>query len=357
MMSCRHILFVLVLLHAICNTDVYADMPNFQKAEIRADNTGNRRRSGLSDKRMNYRYSNRTGLYNAPRTMKQNLYGFYVDGSYSGMHNNVPMAATFLPGGYSGSLGFCYEYDYYGRFMIQTGIGLRWQSVGNNVDNVTSEKNGVYDSQGYRYKLVYEFYDRCDYSDILYAQIPVFIGSFIGPFYYMIGLKLQLPLWGQTRIKVKGSTVGIYEQYIGLGNENVFQEMDNHGLRFDVPEARKGSGIAGTYSDEFAKKKWDLLVSAELGWEWAVRDNRMITGFRQQTIFDRRIRLAVFADYGLLNQNQYTSLPLYNIPDKYNWDFPMYEFNHIFSTEQTAQDKVIKNFYVGLKFTVLFGIQ
>ena len=46
-----------------------------------------------------------------------------------------------------------------------------------------------------------------------------------------------------------------------------------------------------------------------------------------------------------------------NIPDKYNWDFPMYEFNHIFSTEQTAQDKVIKNFYVGLKFTVLFGIQ
>ena len=381
----RHILFILGLLLAICSMQVYADRPKPQTTEVRAKNTGGRRRPGVQDNRivksgghikgpkvlwrdnrnrgnglmgsggMAYRYDNRTGLYNDLRSMKKNLYGFYADGSYSGMHNNVPMAATFLPGGYSTSLGFCYEYDYYGWFMIQTGIGLRWQSVGNNVDKVITEKDGVYDSQGYRYKLVYDFYDRCDYSDILYAQLPIFVGSYIGPFYYMVGLKLQLPLWGQTRVKVKGSTVGIYEQYIGLGPGDIFQEMDNHGLRMDVPEERKGAGIAGTYSNEFSKKKWDLLVSAELGWEWAVRDSRMNTGFNKETIYDRRIRLAIFADYGLLNQNQHTSWPLYNIPENYKWDFPMYEFNHVFSTEQTAQNKAIHNFYVGLKFTVLFG--
>lgn len=317
--------------------------------------SGNRGNGLMGSGGMNYRYDKRTGLYNDLRSMKKNLYGFYADGSYSGMLNNVPMAATFLPGGYSTSLGFCYEYDYYGWFMIQTGIGLRWQSVENNVDKILTEKDGVYDSQGYRYKLVYDFYERRDYSDILYAQLPIMVGSYIGPFYYMFGLKLHLPLWGQTRVKLKGSTVGIYEQYIGLGPGDIFQEMDNHGLRMDVPEERRGSGIAGTYTNDFSKRKWDLLVSAELGWEWAVRDSRMNTGFHKETIYDRRLRLALFADYGLLNQNQHTSLPLYNIPDDYKWDFPMYEFNHIFSTEQTAPNKTIHNFFVGLKFTVLFG--
>lgn len=303
----------------------------------------------------NYHYNNRTGLYNAQNSTKQNLFGFYADGSYSAMHNNVPLATAFLPGGYSGSLGFCYEYDHFGWLMIQTGIGLRWQSVGNKVENVITEKNGVFDSQGYQYKLVYNFYDRCDYSDILYAQIPVLVGSHIGPFYYMLGLKLQVPVWGQTRIKLKGSTVAVYEQFIGLEPENTFQEMDNHGLRTDVPLDRTGAGIAGTYSNEFASKKWDMLVSAELGWEWAVGDSRMNTGFHNKSLSDQRLRLAAFADYGLLNQYQRTSLPLYYIPNNYNWDFSMYEFNHIFSTEQTATNPVIHNFFVGLKFTMLFG--
>jgi len=305
---------------------------------------------------MNYKYNQWTGLYHDLRSMRKNLYGVYGDISYSGMLNNVPMAATILPGGYSGTLGFCYEYDHYGKVIFQTGIGIRWQSVGNNVDKVITEKDHVKDYQGYDYKLIYDFYDRCDYSDIIYAQIPLLVGSYWGGLYYMAGFKIQLPLWGRTRVKLRGSTVGVYEQYIGLGPGDIFQEMDNHGLRLDVPEKRQGQGIAGLYANDFFEKKWDILVSAEIGWEWAVRDDRTNTGFGHPKIYDTRLRIALFADYGLLNQNQHTSLPLYYIPDNYKWDFPMYEFNHIFSTKQTATDKRINNLFVGIKFTALIGV-
>ncbi len=312
---------------------------------------------------MNYRYNKHSGRYTEARSMRKNLWGVYCDGSYSGMFNNVPMAKVFLPGGYSGTLGFCYEYDHYGQVIVQTGVGLRWQSVGNYVNKVMFEDNSVRDAQGYCYTLIYDFYDRCDYSQILYAQVPVLVGSYFGPFYYMAGLKFQMPLWGQTQVKLKGSTVGLYEQYLGLGSGNIYQEMDNHGLRSDVPEIRTGVGLAGTYKSDWLSREYDVLLSAEIGWEWSNRDDYSNTGYVERKLrrryfskrVDTRVRIAIFADWGMLNQNEHSTLLLYKIPAEYKWDFPEYEFNHIFATDETLPDKQIHNFFVGIKLTALIG--
>lgn len=292
---------------------------------------------------MNYRYNTRTGLYHGLRNMRKDLLGLWMDGSYSGLYSNIPLART-MPGGGSCSFGLAYEYDHYGKFFLQTGVGIRAQKVYNDVGDVLVVNDNVYDKMGYRYTLFTDYHERRDCSEMVYMQIPLLVGTYAGPMYFAGGVKLQVAHWGRTSTQMLGTTTGVYEQYFGLGAGNIFQEMDNHGLQQRVPISRGGM--------DRLQLKWDVLLSGEIGYEYGKRIYS--PSLPRWDEWDTRVRFALFADWGMININPNTQQPLYDIPAANKWDFPAHQFAHVFSSKET-DGRHVHNFFVGIKITLLFG--
>jgi len=308
-------------------------------ANQRRDMLGGRG-TNMSENRHIDRNGLRTGIYGNQHF----LWGFYADGSYSALFNTVPNA-TFRPGGYAFSIGPCFEYQN-AAFKMQIGLNVRYQEVKNRIADTTFYDLNVYDARGSRYNLQYDFYNRVDLSRNLYLQMPVLFGMGFYPMYFLAGLKPTISVYGSTKVNAFGTTSGTYEQYLGY-----FVEMDNHGLRKNVPIELTGGSLFGY--------KFDLLASVECGFEWgddyakgASRGSRyrIKGGIRAEY----RFRIAAFVDYGLLNISPKMTKPLVYIPGDYKWDFPEYQFNHDFSTDMATKEQ-IHNFYAGVKVTVLFG--
>ena len=280
----------------------------------------------------------RTGVY----ADIHHLYGFYADGSFATFHSTLPNV-SLLPGGYGLSGGFCYEAQLY-YFKLQTGIGIRFQNVRNNVADTVFYDNYVVDARVYPYTLKYEFRHRTDSAWNLHAQIPFLMGAGVSNFYFLSGFKFNYTLnYGKTFVNAVGETSATYPQYLGH-----FVEMDNHGLRKGVPIEREGDRL---------RLRFDVQLSLEVGAEWGrilhhrSRYKPVNKGVEQ---YESRFRVALFADYSIFNIMPRTEERMLYIPGSYKWDFPEYEFHHVFTT-QGGLDSQLRNLYAGIKLTVLFG--
>ena len=280
----------------------------------------------------------RTGLYRSANVGVHHFFGVWQDDSYSIMFHNVP-SVTQTPGGGALGLGVCYEYQI-DRLKLQVGAGIRWQVVKNYVADTSFVRDYVHDTQGYRYSLQYDFRNRVDKSRNLYIQLPVMFGYGFYNVYVMAGAKFNFAVAGSTCVLDTGLTTGVYSQYLGL-----FEEMDNHGLRKDVP----------FYNNKLAQLQFkpDILISAEIGyeWVWERKKDRRSSRTREET----RFRVAAFGDYGLLNINPKTKYDAIYVPEgPYQWDFPVFNRNHVLSSKMT-EGKEIHNFFAGIKLTLLIG--
>lgn len=277
------------------------------------------------------------GLYKSSNIGVHSFIGLWQDDSYSTFIHNIPNVAL-TPGGGSTSFGFCYEYQI-DRIRIQCGAGIRWQDVSLNVRDTSIVRDYVRDSQGYRYRLQYDFRNRTDRSKNLYAQVPILFGYGFWGCYMMVGAKFQLAFAGATCVRDTGVTHGTYEQYLGH-----YVEMDNHGLRKDVPTYLHKSRLL---------LHPDILLSGEIGYEWAWV-KKVIPG-RSHKWRENRFRIAAFADYSLLNINPKTSSASFNIPEgRSQWDFPAFDRNHVLSSDMT-EGRHVQNLFAGVKFTILIG--
>lgn len=287
-----------------------------------------------------YRHVDNHGLRTGMYGHVHNLFGIYVDGSYSMMLNTVYLANN-QPGGYGVGGGICYEHQR-GMLKIHIGLGIRYQDVQNSIGDTTFFNNSVYDARGYNYQLRYDFTERVDRAYNLHAQLPVLLGLGIERWYFLTGIKANLTIDGSTFIHVNGTTSGTYEQYLGH-----FVEMDNHGLRKQVDLDYVGTRLT---------LKPDVLFSFETGYEWG-EDFAPRSRYRSRAAGDwteYRLRIAAFIDYGLLNICPQTDAALVSIPQGYKWDFPTYELNHTFATD-IANGRHVHNFYAGIKITCLIG--
>lgn len=309
----------------------------------------NRGRGLMGSGGMNYRYNQRTGLYTGNRNMKKSLIGFWTDAGYSAYMQDVP-GYSLIPGGWSAGAGLIYEYDHFDLFRLQLGVGARFQSVCDTVADLRIEQPNVLDTWGYPFDLTYSFADRRDYSDVLFLEAPVLFGNAYGrsaaAFYFMAGVKLQLALWKQTRVSALCTTTAHYDQFLGHPEEGgVLEEMDNHGLRKDVPVGGKGAGLA---------VRPDVLASLELGGEWILSNDYHRTGFGVK-LYDTRLRIAWFVDFGLLNtMPKSADKSLVVIPQDKKWDFSEFELNHTLLTT-TASGRQLHNFTTGIRLSFLLG--
>ena len=293
--------------------------------------------TNYSDKRLD-KHGLRTGVYSDVH----HLFGVYMSGAYatymSDMYN-----VSLKPGGYSVGGGLCYELQYY-YLKFQLGIGVLWQDVSNKVADTTFYDSYVRDARNYPYTLRYDFKQRKDRAWDLHAQMPLLIGAGIRGAYILTGFKIDYDLqYGGTSVDIVGTTSGRYPQFLGH-----FVEMDNHGMRKNVPNHRNGKCL---------KMKLDIICSFEIGYEYGIELNhrskyRPANKWKER--YESRYRIGAFVDYGLLNIMPKDNEKAIFIPPSFKWDFPEYQFKHIFSTTE-AQGKQLHNLNAGIKLTILFG--
>jgi hypothetical protein len=191
-----------------------------------------------------------------------------------------------------------------------------------------------------------EIFDRRDQAQQLYGRIPLYVGHYIfggqGIAYFLAGFHAQYAFWGNTKQRLTGSTAGKYHDFVG-----VWDEMDNHGFRKNVPIERKGDQL---------KLKFDLMAHAEVGYEYNTQQAAKDYRVRPSDRIDCRLRFAGYIDFGILNICPETKKELYGVPEATIYDFPTYRMDHVFSTSDAAR-YWMRNLSVGIRFTVLFGFR
>ena len=123
--------------------------------------------------------------------------------------------------------------------------------------------------------------------------------------------------------------------------------MDNHGFRQDVPIERTGKQL---------QLKLDVMAHAELGYEYNTRQSSKSYRRRPSDRLDGRIRVAGFVDFGILNICPNTNGFFYEMPEETLFDFPTYQMDHVFAT-QDASKFWVRNLFAGIRVSFLFGFQ
>lgn len=287
------------------------------------------------------------GLHASQYVGAHHLFGFSLEGAWTTFTNNMPIA-SMVPGGEAVGAHFLYEYQYSG-LLIQTGVGINAQQVFTHVRDTGIYHYGMHDKwdkvEEAEFTLKNEFKRRCDLSRNLYAQVPLYVGQYLfsshGIGYWLAGFHLNWAFKGDTKQKVEATTKAKYDPYLGI-----WHEMDNHGYRDSVPLERYGDRL---------KLRVDVLLHGEAGYEYTTFTNGRHYVTRPGDRIDCRIRFAAFAEYGLINIAPKTDNQLYGLPMESIYDFPTYRIDHVFSTKD-AKPYWLRNLYVGIRLTVLFGL-
>jgi hypothetical protein len=302
-------------------------------------------KGGFSQKDVNNSTDVLFGLHASQYTGSHHLFGLSLEGSWSAFLHNMP-TASFTPGG--GAIGFrlLYEYQYSG-LLVQTGLGIAFQRVNTYCSDTTIYHEHVHDlwmGEDRQLILRHQFKDRRDVAQQLYGQLPVYLGHYIlspaGIGYFLAGVHINYMLTGSTRQTLTGSTAGKYYDFIG-----VWEEMDNHGFRKDVPIERKGPQL---------DLKLDVMAHVEMGYEYTTSQSPHSYRVKRSDRIDCRLRFAGFADFGILNICPNGKGVYYGLPEATIYDFPTYQMDHVFSTKD-ASSYWLRNLFVGVRFSVLFG--
>jgi len=284
--------------------------------------------------------TNSAGLYTDQYDGVHHLVGLQVEGAYSTLFSS-PQLMSSSPGGYA--VGASLQYAYLnGPLFVQTGVGIRWQDVKNKVADQQYMRDDI-DKANMLSHVTYAFEQRKDEMRELYAQVPIYIGGYFHGGYVMGGVKASIPVYGDTRLNMVVSSTAKYDGYIGP-----IEEMDNHGIRKEVPltpDQQKGAAL---------NLKVDVLGVIEGGYEMAF-SNKGKPGYHRSNMNDQRLRIGAFAEIGILNIVPKTKKALYDIPATSAYDFQTFQYNHVLSTGKIASSH---NFFAGLRITYFFfGVQ
>lgn len=247
--------------------------------------------------------------------------------------------------GGAGGVGFAYEIQQK-HFLFQTGIGAvgGYTSFGasKNSDASTVILKNTMDPDGELFNYHYIINDRRDSYYNVTAQIPVLFGGQWKRFYFLAGVKMGLNIYSGTAVNCLLSSEGHYN-VDGTYKYDIFRDMPD--LQFFTNKE-----VTKTNSVNF---NLDIDGSVELGVRLGYI--RPATGFdvpKSRTQY----RLAVFADYGLLDIHKAAAMSAIETPLSYNRNDMISEVkvNDILSTSNAASS--VHNLFVGVKFTVLFEL-
>lgn len=176
-----------------------------------------------------------------------------------------------------------------------------------------------------------------DLSHMANLNIPLLVGGEWGRFYFLVGPKLSINLYGSTSSSALVTTYGEYERYY-----DDFYEMPNHQF---VNAQQMSSATLSV--------KWNMNVLAHL--ELGGRVNHMFK-YKQFRLHPDKVRmyLAAYADFGILNlHSNKGGAPLFEYRET---DQGVQFYIQPLLVSNMADNAQFRNFNVGVKYTVAFEL-
>ena len=268
--------------------------------------------------------------------------GLYVKAGYAAMFDNLDMAKTL--GGYGLGLGFGYELRRR-HLLFDTGIEFEWLNSTSKINDfrLSRQMTAPYPSMIYNY----DFSRYREARNMGQIAVPLMLGGQWSRYFFLAGVNLGYGLAGNYRTKTDLLVSAEDEEFV-----DPLTGMPNHMLDESIL-AQKG------------KLAWNFntMVAAEFGIdldEWLAYKPK--TRFRRGNRNRRKTfkeclhyRASVFAEYGVLNINNYSKNQLASAA---LIDFP----NESATADVAGSSLGLNNasahpFVVGIKFAVQYEVQ
>lgn len=262
----------------------------------------------------------------------------------------LPAKSVLNPSlGGGGALSFHYEMEA-NHFLFQTGAGASGGWTQFKVPEISHTLYKQRDIQNELMNYIYQFSDRRDAYATINAQIPLLLGGNWNRFYFLAGAKLDISCATWT---MQQSNLTTAAEYIDENGKPIFKDLMT-GVptqQYYGPKDKKVLANNG---------RTTLNMGVDASVEIGVRMGyiRSANGFDVPTSHTQ-YRLAVFADYGILDCHKPQKNQLLEAPKTYTPQIPNsmtdgLKMNDILSTKDIATG--VNNLLVGVKFTILFEL-
>ena len=265
---------------------------------------------------------------------KKSFISLNVAAGYSSLLNEEP---TLKNAGLAGaSLGVGYRF-YYNHFIF--GIGLDGKYDLYRVAPVDDRMQfKMVDSENDPFTMNAIISDRKDIMHGVDLEIPIQIGGEWGHWYAMAGAKLAFNLYGIALTTANVTITGTYDRFA-----DDFQDMPNHYL-YDGQDI-----LSSSQSVSFNPQVYGTL---ELGY----RLGKLYTGTGADIPKSKtRYYIGVFAEMGFLNMHKENAQGAPVVTSLNPEGGMSFAINPVYNTT-TYKEAVVRNYMVGVKFTVLFEL-
>ncbi|MDR0811534.1 MAG: hypothetical protein LBN23_04590 [Paludibacter sp.] len=262
------------------------------------------------------------------QSIAQTKHSIYLNvlGGYSSFLSDAK--GVVAKGNSGGGLGAGYEFNY-NAFVLQCGVEFTYLNADLQMDNFTISRD-MLDTEGELYIGNYDFQNNSDHYRFANVNIPLMLGVNLGRFYFLAGGKLGFNISAQNSTEATVVSTGTYPQF-----EDDLHDMPDHYFYSKKETADFQASLASS------TKNINAYLSGEAG-----------VNFKASSKSAVKFRLAVFADYGLLNLRDN------NINESATLDKNSYSpYLNSFMRSETMRGSFTNNLFAGLRFTVLFGFK
>ena len=255
------------------------------------------------------------------------------DAGHSAMIHTI--AGQKPSSGVNANIGVDYRL-YHNNFIFSAGIEGMYELNINSMDQI-DEKIPMKDTEGQLFEMHVHVDNSRDLAQMMNVNVPLLFGGEWRRFYFMVGPKVSLSLWGNTSSKAEVTTYGAYDEYY-----DDFYDMENHQFMSDQ---YMGSAVMPV--------KWNLNVMAHA--EIGGRLGHMFKHKQFRINPDKvRMYLAAYVDFGLLDLHiSGTGSPMFSWRET---DKGVQFYVQPLMLSDIADNAQFHNFNVGIKYTVAFEL-
>ena len=237
--------------------------------------------------------------------------------------------------GMNTNIGFDYRL-HHNNFLFSAGVEGMYELNANKLDKLDVSIPMI-DTEGEQFDMHVLVDKSKDISHMVNLNVPLLVGGEWGRFYFLIGPKISLNLYGSTSSSAQVTTYGEYDRYY-----DDFYDMPNH--QFVTGQQMSSANIP---------LKWNMNVLAHL--EIGGRVNHMYKHKQFRLNPDMvRMYVAGYVDFGVLNIHHTSGgAPLFEYRET---DQGVQFYIQPLLVSSMSDNAVFRNMNIGIKYTIAFEL-